>query len=564
MPHGWWGAGREPCRLQRAWSARRAGQTAPTHHEARAGPSRPCTTCQPRQPRSGSLRMSGRLKPAPAPRRGSALPARAPAARSAAPAAAAARRGAPRSRAEVVRCRPFRNHYARARRPGHYPDVQSRWRGNHREAKCACPRHWRRGRVRRAPEWVRKAPGSVRSALAPRLDSRVDVTAASVEMGAPGPLPEPVASLVRVAVESDAPEQLVSAAQHALRKPLGLVGPAGEALDRALAVARAAATSRLVAPPGWWIVDVARATSPSFGYLAVGEQDGDDDPGGQLVELVSTLLADQLQRVALLRGRTSELLRRLVSDADVGPARARREAAGCGLALADAYWPAILGWRGPAPRPEVAEAIEREARAAVDGALSVVLSERTVLLHPRRDGGAGGGAAMDWFRRVSASAQRLAPTAQPQVIVSERELALGQLSVGVAELDALWALGPRAEDDQPLVSVRHYALDRFLARTAATTEASEFVRQQIGPLIDWDRQHRGDLLTVLEAGLDAPRHELAAARCFMHRNTFRNRFRHATRILGDNLGDPEVRLGVHVALKLRRILAPRQPRARDR
>jgi hypothetical protein len=374
---------------------------------------------------------------------------------------------------------------------------------------------------------------------------------------------------VRVAVESDAPEQLVAAAQHALGKPLGLVGPegdaigrapAGEAGDRALAVARAAATSRLVAPPGWQIVDVARATSPPFGYLAVGGQDGVEDPNRQLVELICSLLADQLQRVALLRGRMSELLRRLVSGPEIGPARARREAVGCGLVLADAYWPAILGWRGPAPRPEVAEAIEREARVAANDALSVVLAERTVLLHPRSDG-AGGAAAMGWFREVTGSALRLAPTALPQVIVGERELGLGQLSAGVAELDALWALGPRAED-QPLVSVRHYALDRFLARTADTPDASEFVRQQIGPLIDWDRKHRGDLLTVLEAGLDAPRHELAAARCFMHRNTFRHRFRQATQILGDNLDDPEVRLAVHVALKLRRIVAPQLSRRR--
>jgi sugar diacid utilization regulator len=396
-------------------------------------------------------------------------------------------------------------------------------------------------------------PGAFRGA--PTLPP---VTAAKVEPGVAGSLADPVASLVRTAVESDAPEQLVALAQQALRKPLGLVGPAGEALgrapasaagDRALAIARAAATNRLVAPPGWWIVDVARAGSSPFGYLAVGDRDGDAEPSAHLVELVSTLLADQLQRVALLRGRTSELLRRLVSDTEVGPARARREAKACGLALADAYWPAILGWRGRPPRPEVADAIEREAREASSGALSVVVTERTVLLHPR-----DGGNALDWFRRVAAGARRLAPGSRPQVIVGERELGLAELGTGVGELEALWEMGPRAEDDQPLVSVRHYALDRFLARTADSPEATEFVRQQIGPLIAWDRQHHGDLLTVLEAGLDAPRHELAAARCFMHRNTFRNRLRLATRALGDGLEDPDVRLATHVALKLRRTL----------
>ena len=125
------------------------------------------------------------------------------------------------------------------------------------------------------------------------------------------------------------------------------------------------------------------------------------------------------------------------------------------------------------------------------------------------------------------------------MIAGERALELADLGAGVADLDALWRMGPRAENDQPLVSVRHYALDRLLARTADTPEASDFVRQQIGPLITWDRQHQGDLLTVLEAGLDIPRHEEAAAHCFMHRNTFRHRFRHATTILGDSLEDPE-------------------------
>jgi hypothetical protein len=371
-------------------------------------------------------------------------------------------------------------------------------------------------------------------------------------------MPEPVTSLVRVAIESDAPQQLVAAAHVALGKPLGLVGPAGEALarapdapagERALAIARAAATSRLVAPPGWWIVDIARASS-AFGYLAIGERNGREDPSPELIGLLSKLLADQLQRVVLLRERTTELLRHLISDAEASPARARQEAAASGLELADSYWPAMLGWRGRAPRPEVVDAIHREPDSGPHGALGVTLAGRTLLLHP-------GNGALDWFREVAARARQLVPSACPQVIVGERVLGLEDLSAGVAELDALWRIGPRGDGDEPLVSVRHYALDLLLARTADTPEAAEFVRQQIGPLIAWDQRYLTDFLTVLEAGLDMPRHDVAAARCFMHRNTFRHRFRHATTILGDTLEDPEVRLAVHIALKLRRLLPAR-------
>lgn len=121
-------------------------------------------------------------------------------------------------------------------------------------------------------------------------------------------------------------------------------------------------------------------------------------------------------------------------------------------------------------------------------------------------------------------------------------------------MDALLRLGPRGEGDQPIVSVRHYALDLLLSRMADSSEAAEFVRQQIGPVIAWDQRYQTDFLAVLEAGLDIPRHDAAAARCYMHRNTFRHRFRRATTILGDTLEDSEVRLAVHIALKLRHLL----------
>ena len=79
---------------------------------------------------------------------------------------------------------------------------------------------------------------------------------------------------------------------------------------------------------------------------------------------------------------------------------------------------------------------------------------------------------------------------------------------------------------------------------------------QIGALLAWDGEHHGDLLTVLETALDYPRHEQAAHRCYMHRNTFRQRLRMATQVLGFDLEDPDVRLATHVALKLRRMIRP--------
>jgi sugar diacid utilization regulator len=380
-------------------------------------------------------------------------------------------------------------------------------------------------------------------------------------MGAVRDLPEPVTSLVRVAVNSDEPEALIAAAEKEMGRPLGLAGPAGVALgrapdteegDRALAIAAAAARSGLVAPPGWRIIAIARASS-KLGFLAIGDDESADGARCPLVWLLTALLTEQLQRIALLRAHAVAFVRRLVSEPDLGTHSARREAAELGLAVADAYWPALLGWRSRSPAPEVVDEIERAAHRGRPGVLSVMLAGRLVLLHPD-EGDDSRTRSGEWLRRVAEHARCSAPSSRPQAITAERAVRVGELAGAVAELDALWRLGPRPLDEQPLVPARRFALDSLLARTAARVEAREYVQEQIGPLIAWDREHHSDLLTVLEAALDFPHHERAAAHCFMHRNTFRHRLRQATEILGEALEDADAMLAVHVALRLRRVL----------
>ena len=149
--------------------------------------------------------------------------------------------------------------------------------------------------------------------------------------------------------------------------------------------------------------------------------------------------------------------------------------------------------------------------------------------------------------------RRLSPASGAQAIVARAPAALPALSATVAELESLWRYGRRA-DDEPLLRAEQFALERLLSTVARGREARAFVDDLLGALIEWDADHRGDLVRVLEAALDHPRHDHAAQRCFMHRNTFRHRLRQATEILGRDLGDPDVRLAVHVALKLRRVL----------
>jgi purine catabolism regulator len=362
-------------------------------------------------------------------------------------------------------------------------------------------------------------------------------------------LPVGVTSLVDAALRGDDPERLVELASRELQAPLGLVSrtghplgraPRGDVGQRALAVAEAAARSRLVAPPGWQIVPVSGG-AVELGFLAVGAH---AEPA--LLDLVVALLAEQLLRGELLRARVAAVVRRLVSEPEIDVPGVRRDAADLGLALADAYWPAVLVWRNVAPQAHVVEAIERNSGG--DRVLSVRRAGEMVLLHR-----GAGAAARAWFERVVACARRLAPAAGAQALAADARVELAALSARVSELESLSRLGPRAEE-LPVLSERQYALDRLLMHTAGRQDSRTFVLEQLGSLIAWDREHRGDLLTVLEAALDYPRHEQAAHRCYMHRNTFRHRLRVASEILGRDLDDPDVRLATHVALKLRKVL----------
>jgi sugar diacid utilization regulator len=373
---------------------------------------------------------------------------------------------------------------------------------------------------------------------------------------------DPLTALIGVALHSDDSARLVADASLLARRPLALVGQHGEPLGhapdgaegrRALAIARAAAHNRLVDAAGWSIVPVRRGPSP-LGFLAIGIRQGDDAATRVLLDVLPELVAEQLQRVALLRAQRAAFVRRLLSDRRFGTAEARREARDLGVDLADAYWPAILTWHGTTPPSLVTEGLARDALSLAEGSLTAVLNRRIVLLHPSREDG-GDARPLDWMREIVGRAREVAPSFPAQAIVGEAAVELGAVSAGVAELDALRRLGPRVEGERLVVSAREYALERLFWDSLDGSAARRFVDEQLGPLIDWDREHRTDLLSVLEAELDFPRHDQAARSCFMHRNTFRHRVHQAREVLGDTLEDPDVRLAVHVALKLRRLLA---------
>src|SRR3954468_11946441 len=198
-----------------------------------------------------------------------------------------------------------------------------------------------------------------------------------------------LAAIVRLAVEEDDSSGLVQAAAAELERPLGLVGGAGEPLAhapdgssgrRALAVARAVARRAVPGPPpGWRVVTIGPADSRGA-VLAVGAG-RPGAAGGALLDPILALLGEQLLRRGLRRDETEAFVRRLVSE-PVAVQTARAEAAALGLALPDAYWPAVVGWDDIVPTPAVLDGLGRAAPGRAPGSLVVALHGHMVLLHP--------------------------------------------------------------------------------------------------------------------------------------------------------------------------------------
>lgn len=369
-----------------------------------------------------------------------------------------------------------------------------------------------------------------------------------------------LASLVELAVSSDEPAALIVAAGAQLRRPLGLVDRSGTALgqapsdqsgERAVSIARAAARTAFVAPPGWAVVRLQRH-GVSLGVLAIGDPGESNGDSGPILRLLPALLSDQLRRGALMRLQRAGFVRRLVSSPALTPHRARREAAELGVELAHAYWIAVLAWRAGGISPEATDAHEQEALSHAEDALTVQVDGHLVLLHPAGRGRDECAAA--WFEEVATLVRATSPASSAHAIAAEHPAGLDALAVRASQLAHLSRFGIRCER-RALSWASEYALDDLLASQIDPAAASRFVEAQVGPLIAWDREHGTNLLGVLEAGLDFPRHDHAARQCFMHRNTFRHRLSQATTLLDGRLERPEGRLAVHIAIKMHRTRA---------
>jgi purine catabolism regulator len=97
---------------------------------------------------------------------------------------------------------------------------------------------------------------------------------------------------------------------------------------------------------------------------------------------------------------------------------------------------------------------------------------------------------------------------------------------------------------------------RLLFRLEGDPELEAFCREALGPLLDYTGG--GDLLETLEAFCERLGNlSQTAEKLFIHRNSLLYRLERVAQITGMDLDNPDTRLAVHLALKVRKMLPPR-------
>jgi purine catabolism regulator len=100
---------------------------------------------------------------------------------------------------------------------------------------------------------------------------------------------------------------------------------------------------------------------------------------------------------------------------------------------------------------------------------------------------------------------------------------------------------------------------RLMFQLEGNPELEAFYREALGPLLDYEGG--GDLLETLEAFCERLGNlSQTAEKLFIHRNSLLYRMERISQLTGLDLNNPDTRLTVHLALKVRKMLQPTGPR----
>lgn len=272
-----------------------------------------------------------------------------------------------------------------------------------------------------------------------------------------------------------------------------------------------------------------------------------DTPFVQVTEAVHTLVLARRQPGHEPPAREQRAEARLLADLWAGritrAEELRRRLEEVGRTLPDGYWLGVLVADGAA------------APEAVRAAAAAELGPRQWILQPAGEEGRLLAFAPD-PAALAGSLRALALRLEP-VAAGVGRCAASPQAAAVSLAEARQTM--RLRRSRP-------ALDPLFAETgiyrlalgSGSAEAEQFVRDWLGPLLQYDRLHKTELCRTLRLLLDHGLVAAAARRLHLTRQALYHRQQRIADVLGRDLADPEVRVALAVALRFWEAQSERQ------
>ena len=289
-------------------------------------------------------------------------------------------------------------------------------------------------------------------------------------------------------------------------------------------------------------------------------------PAAFALEHCALVLAAELSHLRGLGEMELRLRGDLVDDLCTGTdddsAHTRAQAIGYDLHRPHAV--VVIQGRGKATGEALARSVEKAAAGLDIGSLVGRRQGAVVLLASiaKRGAAGGSGGAEPPQARDAVAWNRL-----HEALVTE--FPSGAVSIGIgahcerpAEIprsirEAFVALGVRQASRQPAGVTTYDGLGiyRILAGGDHTEEVESFVREWLGPLLDYDSAHGAELVKTLSTYLECGgNYDETADSLAIHRSTLRYRLQRIREVSGLDLGDVDARFNLHAATRAWRVL----------
>ena len=162
-------------------------------------------------------------------------------------------------------------------------------------------------------------------------------------------------------------------------------------------------------------------------------------------------------------------------------------------------------------------------------------------------------AITEYYRKILNEVNRQLPNVQVSVGISRYTCEPRRINLGFNEAQRALELGEQIYGHTGIYNYDELSVEHLLSKITFNDEIIDFIQNEIGGLISYDKHQKNQLIDTLEQLLTGDSYKEIAERMFIHPKTLAYRKSSIEKILGEKVDDSNKRMRLYSALKLYRL-----------